>query len=122
MVEPVDMEISGWDISSHSVYESCKRAHVLEPALIEQLKDDLEAIKPMSAALNPDFIAANQSDRANNVFNGTNQEVIDKLRKDIQEQKKRCDKVIVLWTANTEMYLLPEIAPVDDLEQRISTN
>lgn len=122
MVEPTDMEISGWDISNHNVYESCKRAHVLEPTLIEQLKEDLEAIKPMQAALNPDFIAANQSDRADNVFHGTNQEVIDKLRKDIQEQKKRCDKVIVLWTANTEMYLLPEIAPVDDLEQRIATN
>lgn len=76
----------------------------------------------MQAALNPDFIAANQSDRADNVFHGTNQEVIDKLRKDIQEQKSKCDKVIVLWTANTEMYLLPEIAPVDDLEQRIATN
>lgn len=122
MVEPTDMEISGWDISNQNVYESCKRAHVLEPTLIEQLKEDLEAIKPMKAALNPDFIAANQSDRADNVFHGTNQEVIDKLRKDIQEQKKRCDKVIVLWTANTEMYLLPEIAPVDDLEQRIATN
>lgn len=122
MVDPVDFEITGWDINGANLYEAAKRSHVLEPALIEQLKDDLEAIKPLSAALNPDFIAANQSERTNNIFHGTNQEVIDKLRKDIQEHKKKCDKVIVLWTANTEMYLLPEIAPVDDLEQRIATN
>jgi hypothetical protein len=31
----------------------------LEPTLIEQLKGDLECIKPMKAILNPDFIASN---------------------------------------------------------------
>lgn len=41
MVDPVDLVISGWDISEQSVYDSCKRAHVLEPTLIEQLKEDL---------------------------------------------------------------------------------
>ncbi len=36
--------------------------------------------------------------------------------------KERVDKVIVLWTANTEMYLLPEIADVADLHNRITKN
>ena len=39
MVDPIDFEISGWDISSANLYEACKRGHVLEPMLIEQLKD-----------------------------------------------------------------------------------
>jgi len=42
MANPVDFEISGWDINDLNLYEAAKRAHVLEPALIEQLKDDLE--------------------------------------------------------------------------------
>ena len=102
MVNPVDFEITGWDISGHNLYEACKRAHVLEPTLIEQLKEDLQQIKPMKAALNPEFIASNQADRADNVFEGSNSEIIEKLREDIRNMKEKCDKVIVLWTANTE--------------------
>lgn len=44
MVNPVDFEISGWDISKNNLYEACLRSHVLEPTLIEQLKDDLTKI------------------------------------------------------------------------------
>ena len=47
MVSPVDFDVTGWDISSANLYESVKRAHVLEPTLIEQLKSDLENIVPM---------------------------------------------------------------------------
>ena len=83
------------------------------------MKDKLEPIKPLPAALNPDYIAANQSERANNLIKGTNQEVIAVLRKDIQNMKEKVDKVIILWTANTEMFLLPEINTVDDLKTRI---
>ena len=59
MVNPVDFNISGWDISGANLYEAAKRSHVLEPTLIEQLKDDLSAITPLKAVLNPDFIASN---------------------------------------------------------------
>ncbi len=59
MVSPVDFDVCGWDISDLNLYESAKRAHVLEPTLIEQLKEDLEKIVPMKAVLNPDFIASN---------------------------------------------------------------
>ena len=48
--------------------------------------------------------------------------MIDAIRADIRESKKRNDKVIVLWTANTEMFLLPEIQTLEDLNSRIKTN
>lgn len=35
--------------------------------------------------------------------------------------KERCDKVVVLWTANTEMYLLPEIETIDQLMKLVRT-
>jgi myo-inositol-1-phosphate synthase len=57
-----------------------------------------------------------------NDFEGTNQECIDKIRKDIQEMKKRVEKVVVLWTANTEMYMLPEMETIDDLKSKIERN
>jgi myo-inositol-1-phosphate synthase len=72
MVNPLDLEISGWDISKTNLYESCKRSKVLEPDLIRQLKPHLSSIVPMPAALNGDFIASNQVDRADNIISGTN--------------------------------------------------
>ena len=35
MVNPVDFEVGGWDISGLNLYDACKRARVLEPNLIE---------------------------------------------------------------------------------------
>jgi len=59
MVNPVNFNIYGWDISKENLYEAVKRAHVLEPTLIQKLKPDLESIVPLPAILNPDFIASN---------------------------------------------------------------
>lgn len=36
--------------------------------------------------------------------------------------KKKVDKVVVLWTANTEMYMLPELSDVSDLKSKIDRN
>lgn len=59
MVNPVDFVISGWDISSMNLYDASKRAHVFEPTLLNALKPELEAIKPLPAVVNQSFIAAN---------------------------------------------------------------
>jgi myo-inositol-1-phosphate synthase len=102
MVDPCDFVISGWDISKMNLYDACKRSKVLEPDLLRQLQPELQRIVPLPATLNPDYIASNQEDRADNVIRGTNLEVVEQLRKDIQEMKQKVDKVILLWTANTE--------------------
>jgi len=36
--------------------------------------------------------------------------------------KSKCDTVILLWSANTEQYLLPEIGTIKDLQRMISKN
>ena len=59
MVNPCDFEISGWDISNLNLYEACKRAHVLEPTLINALRPELEAIVPLQSVVNQEYIAAN---------------------------------------------------------------
>lgn len=56
------------------------------------------------------------------MLTGTNRELINKLREDIRNMKERTDKVVVLWTANTEMFLLPQINAVDDLLERVENN
>lgn len=116
MVNPCDMLIHGWDINSANLFDACKRSHVLEPDLVNQLKPELTDIVPLTAVVNQNYIAANQADRMDNIFKGTNAECISKIRKDIQNMKQKVDKVVVLWTANTEMFLLPELKDIGELQ------
>jgi myo-inositol-1-phosphate synthase len=122
MTNPIDFEISGWDISGLNLYESCKRAQVLEPALVNKLKEHLENITPLPAAFTADYIASNQSDRVDNIIKGTNSDKIKQIRADIQAMKLKCDKVVLLWSANTEMFYLPEIQKTEDLHTLIKND
>jgi myo-inositol-1-phosphate synthase len=79
---------------------------VIDFDLQRQLKPMMEGVVPLKSIYSPDFIAANQSERADNVLEGTMQENLDQIRKDMREFKRdnNLDKVIVLWTANTERF------------------
>ncbi|MBO8584204.1 inositol-3-phosphate synthase, partial [Staphylococcus aureus] len=63
---------------------------------------------PLPSIYYPDFIAANQEDRADNLIEGSKASMahVEQIRKDIRDFKANngLDKVIVLWTANTERY------------------
>ena len=108
MVHPNDLVIGGWDISSMNLAEAMDRAAVLEPNLKMQVRKEMAEMKPLPSIYYPDFIAANQEDRADNVLSGSKacNGHVDQLRKDIRDFKaaNNLDKVIVQWTANTERY------------------
>mmetsp|Transcript_32245 Transcript_32245/g.66732 ORF Transcript_32245/g.66732 Transcript_32245/m.66732 type:complete len:523 (-) Transcript_32245:49-1617(-) len=106
MVDPNDLEITGWDICDTNLGDAMKRSCVLEYDLQRQLYDEMKQLKPLPSVYFPDFIAANQSSRANNVLTGSKQEQMEQIQKDIRDFKasKGLDKVIVLWTANTERF------------------
>lgn len=75
--------------------------------LQSKLMKHMSPIKPRPSVYNPDFIAANQSDRANNVLQTDKKsEALEQIRADIKDFKKckGLDQVIVLWTANTERF------------------
>ncbi|XP_017472824.1 PREDICTED: inositol-3-phosphate synthase [Rhagoletis zephyria] len=106
MVNPDDIVVDGWDISALNLGDAMRRAQVLDIELQDQLYKDLTVLKPRPSIYDPDFIAANQEDRADNLIKGTKYEQYEKLRHDIRDFKQNSgvDKVIVLWTANTERF------------------
>merc|ERR1719384_838103 len=108
MVDPNDLVVGGWDINSMNLADAMARAGVLEYDLQRRLRPDLENIVPLPSIYYPDFIASNQSDRANNCIPGRTPcwEHVEKIREDIREFKMKngLDKVIILWTANTERF------------------
>lgn len=114
-VNPSDLIVSGWDINGADLQKAAKRAQVLEYDLQQQLGPTLKKYTPMKSIYYPDFIAANQEERADNIFNvDANGKVeqtgkwdhVEQIRSDIRNFKEsnKLDSVIVLWTANTERY------------------
>ncbi|GKY96757.1 myo-inositol-1-phosphate synthase [Mayamaea pseudoterrestris] len=106
MVHPNDIVWGGWDINSMNLGDAMRRSQVLDYDLQQQLYPHLRQIVPLPAVYFPDFIAANQCERANHVLTGTKQEQLDQLRKDIAAFKSdnQLKKLIILWTANTERF------------------
>lgn len=127
MVHPNDLVIGGWDISKLPLDKATKRAQVLDVTLQQKLATYTESIVPLPSVYYPDFIAINQKERADNIFNVDSKgdvttknkwEDVERIRKDIREfkEKNKLDKVIVLWTANTERYsdLIPGVNDTAD--------
>eukprot|EP00747_Dinoflagellata_sp_TGD_P092961 gnl/TRDRNA2_/TRDRNA2_165592_c0_seq1.p1 gnl/TRDRNA2_/TRDRNA2_165592_c0~~gnl/TRDRNA2_/TRDRNA2_165592_c0_seq1.p1 ORF type:complete len:538 (+),score=123.62 gnl/TRDRNA2_/TRDRNA2_165592_c0_seq1:103-1716(+) len=106
MVHPNDVVLGGWDISKTNLADAMERAGVLDYDLQRRVRPHLEGITPLPSIYCPDFIAANQKARADNVICGTKQQQVDEIRKNIRDFKaeKKIDKVIVLWTATTERF------------------
>lgn len=86
MVHPNDLVVGGWDISSMNLAEAMDRAGVLEPTLKAQVKKEMAEMRPLPSPYYPDFIAANQEDRADNVLPGSKacMEHVEQIRKDIR--------------------------------------
>ena len=86
MVHPNELVIGGWDISSMDLAQAMDRAGVLEPTLKDLVKKEMSGMRPLPSPYYPDFIAANQGDRADNVLEGAKACMahVDKIRKDIR--------------------------------------
>ncbi|KAK4217160.1 putative myo-inositol-1-phosphate synthase [Rhypophila decipiens] len=108
MVHPNDLVIGGWDISSLNLAAAMDRAKVLQPTLKALVRKEMAEMKPLPSIYYPDFIAANQEDRADNILPGSKASMahVEQIRKDIRDFKvaNGLDKVIVQWTANTERF------------------
>jgi myo-inositol-1-phosphate synthase len=83
-----------------------RRAQVFDHDLQQKLYPYMKEIIPMPSVYDPDFVASDQAERANNVIKGDKQTALEHIRNDIKNFKKvnSLDKIIVLWTANTERF------------------
>ncbi|KAF7362892.1 hypothetical protein MVEN_00639300 [Mycena venus] len=108
MVHPNDLALGGWDISGVSMDKAMERAKVLDYDLQRQVAPHMALLgKPLPSIYYPDFIAANQEARADNVIAGTDKQAhLEHIRADIRKfrEDNSLDRCVVFWTANTERY------------------
>src|SRR5215510_786553 len=98
-----DIVFGGWDIFEDNCYEAAKHAGVLEDKLLEQVKDELAAIKPMSAVFDRQYVKRLDGP---NVKKGKNKkDLAEQLIADIRKFKsdKKCDRLVLIWVGSTEI-------------------
>lgn len=98
------LEFAAWDIFEEDAYQAALHADVLKQRDIYPVREELEAIKPLTAAFDKNFVTRLQGD---NVKQGTRWELVEQLRADIRNFKaeRGCDRAVVIWAASTEKYI-----------------
>ena len=100
-----DLVFGGWDIFEDSCYEAARTAGVLEPALLEQVRPELESVRPWPAVFDQKYVKRLSGP---NVKTGANtRELAEQVIKDIREFKRahQLDRLVLVWCGSTEVFM-----------------
>ena len=102
-----DVRFGAWDVFPDDAYEVARNARVLEPELLEQLREPLRAVKPMSAVFSRDYVKRLDGP---NVKKGADKLALgEAIREDIRRfvKEEGCARAVMVWCASTEIFLEP---------------
>lgn len=100
-----DVVFGGWDVYEDNVYEAASKAQVLEQSQLDAVKAELEAIQPMQAVFDRNFVK--NLDGTHIKSEKTRRELADAVQRDIREFKEKngLDRVVLVWCGSTERYI-----------------
>ncbi len=99
-----DLVFGAWDIFEEDAYEAALHAGVLERDLVNQLKPQLQAVKPMKAVFDQRYV---KRLNGTHIKQGTDKmELAKALMQDIENFKldNGCDRLVIVWCASTEIF------------------
>ncbi len=105
-----DVVCGGWDLFPEDCYQAALHAGVLERTLLEQVRDELEAVRPMRAVFDRAYVRKLDG---THVKKGANKmDLAEQLMREIQDFRSRnkLDRLVMVWCGSTEIYL--EAGPV----------
>ena len=100
-----DLVFGGWDIFDDDCYTAARTAGVLEPALLERVRPELTAIRPMSAVFDQRYVRRLSGP---NVKQGRNKrDLAEQVRDDIRRfsDDHDCARLVMIWTGSTEVFM-----------------
>ncbi|MEZ0453449.1 inositol-3-phosphate synthase [Sphingobacterium thalpophilum] len=100
-----DIVFGGWDVYEDNVYEAASKAQVLEQSQLDAVKAELEAIQPMKAVFDRNFVK--NLDGTHVKSEKTRRELAEAVQRDIREFKEKngLDRVVLVWCGSTERYI-----------------
>lgn len=99
-----DIVFGGWDVYEDNVYQAATNAKVLEASILDQVKDELEAIKPFKAVFDSEYV---KNLDGTHIKEETNKwDLAEAVINDIETFKveNNLDRVVIVWCASTEKY------------------
>jgi myo-inositol-1-phosphate synthase len=105
LAELDDLVFGGWDIFDEDCYAAARTAGVLESALLNEVRSELEAIRPMPAVFDQRYVRRLDGP---NVKKGKNKrDLAEQVIADVRafKQKHGCDRMVMIWCGSTEVYM-----------------
>ena len=105
-----DLVFGAWDIFEENGFEAATTAGVIEPALLEQIRPELEAITPWPAVFDQKYV---KRLAGTNVRTGpTKLDLAEQLRDDIRrfKEKHSVERLVMIWCGSTEIFMTPSDA------------
>jgi myo-inositol-1-phosphate synthase len=119
-----DLVFGAWDIFEEDAYEAALHAGVLERDLINQLKPELQAVRPMKGVFDQHYVKRLNGTHVKQAAN--KMELAEQLMADINEFKRvnECDRLVLVWCASTEIFMQAgdEHNDLQAFEQAMRTN
>lgn len=100
-----EIVFGGWDVYTDNVYQAATNAKVLDQALLESIRPELEAIVPMKAVFDKSYIK--NLDGENIKEAATKYDLAMAVMSDIENFriKNDCSRVVIVWCGSTEKYI-----------------
>ena len=119
-----DIVFGGWDIYEDNVYEAALHAKVLELTLLQAIKPELEAIKPMKAVFDQSYVANLNGVHVKKA--ASKYDLAMAVIADIENFKaiNNVSRVVLVWCGSTEKYIEHEDihATIERFEQALKDN
>ena len=102
-----DLVFGGWDIYEDTAYAAAKNASVLESGLLDQVREPLQALKPMKAVFEQDYVR--RINGPNVKTEGTKFDKAQALIQDIKDFRTSTgvSRLVMIWCGSTEVFHRP---------------
>jgi myo-inositol-1-phosphate synthase len=119
-----DLVFGAWDIFEDDCYAAARTAGVIEPALLDRIKPDLEKIRPWPAVFDQRYVK--RLDGPNVKKGKTKRALAEQVIEDIRAFKASngLDRLVLIWAGSTEIFMTesPAHQSIEAFERGLEEN
>ncbi len=100
-----DLVFGAWDIFEDDAFAAATNSGVLESSLLQEVKTELEAIRPMKAVFDPRYVKRLHGTHLKE--GKTKWDLAQQLVDEIQQfqKEKNLDRMVMIWCGSTEVFI-----------------
>jgi myo-inositol-1-phosphate synthase len=102
-----DLEFGGWDLFPEDALEAAREAAVLDGDHLNQVADELQRVRPMPAAFEPQYVRRLHGTHIKKFSNKA--DAVEQIRHDIRTfvKERNCSRAVGVWCGSTEVFIEP---------------